>query len=526
MKIEPIWLVGFVGHRPAEMAGRSEENLADSIIQVEKHLLELMRRCSNHGGHLELVSGLASGADLMFLQSARRFGIPVHLVLPCSVAEFLRDFDDKDDRARANDLIADAEKGESGITVRVVDGHESRPECYLNVNYEVIRASDALLALWDEKPARGSGGTGDAVAIAESVGVPVILVNPNDADRTPEFPAEPWPPECPMILRLNEELDKCNHMVLDGTELDPSHYGQIQAKLDWVADSSGSEFRFKNNIAIMLHFIAAMIAVLVVAFTPLAYTNHGMNHAHGDSLHIHLWPKILTGLELVIVVVAALLVAQVHNRHSQRVWRDCRIAAELLRGLIATRYITDPIKPLASSYGIEWKRLCLSAGIQLANDDSSRKFEALKDRYLSTRVAQQQRHFRTKLSNMGRIDRALTVVGWLCASTAPVVIGLALILKLIDPKGAIENWWSPWIVSVLPIALPMIAGTVATLMSALDLKRRCHRYEQISDRLTQHESVLRTRSTRSALAAEVAEVERLLLNDLWEWSGASKHIGH
>lgn len=525
-RIEPVWLVGFVGHRPAEHPGRSQESLAESMNQVEAHLVELKRRCNAQGGHLEIVTSLSCGADLMLLKSVRNLDIPAHLVLPYSPTELLEDFDQEHDRAYAQSLIEHMNADESGMTLRVVDGREDRPGCYQNVNYEVIRASDALLVIWDEQPARGPGGTGDAVDVAEAIGVPVLIVNPNKLDQEITHRPDPWPPSAPVIHRLNNELDKLDHDELDHDKNDTTAYQWIQYKFDQIADSSGKQFRTKNNTAILLHFFAAMIAVLVVAFTPVAYANSGMDLDHADPFKIHLLPKVLTGVELILVVIAAALVVQVHNKKIHRSWRDCRTASELLRGLLSTRHISDPIRPIASSYGNEWHRLCVSAGIHIARETSCTEIESLRTRYLTDRIAQQQLHFSSRLSELGRLDRALTAIGWLSVSTAPAVIGIALLLKVIDPKGAIENWWSPWIVSFLPIALPVIAGTVATLMSVLDLKRRGDRHAQVAERLAVHESVIRTRQTKSAFKAEVEEVERLLLSELWEWSSVSKHIGH
>jgi hypothetical protein len=46
-----------------------------------------------------------------------------------------------------------------------------------------VDRSDVLLAVWDGRPARGFGGTGDVVAYARRRGVPVEVVWPRGAER-------------------------------------------------------------------------------------------------------------------------------------------------------------------------------------------------------------------------------------------------------------------------------------------------------------------------------------------------------
>jgi hypothetical protein len=42
---------------------------------------------------------------------------------------------------------------------------------------------DEVIAVWDGQPARGYGGTADVVSYAESNGVPVRIVWPEEASR-------------------------------------------------------------------------------------------------------------------------------------------------------------------------------------------------------------------------------------------------------------------------------------------------------------------------------------------------------
>ncbi|MFF3871535.1 hypothetical protein [Streptomyces sp. NPDC001978] len=47
----------------------------------------------------------------------------------------------------------------------------------------LVDQADELLAVWDGQPARGFGGTADAVAYAHRQGVPVRIIWPEGATR-------------------------------------------------------------------------------------------------------------------------------------------------------------------------------------------------------------------------------------------------------------------------------------------------------------------------------------------------------
>jgi len=53
-------------------------------------------------------------------------------------------------------------------------------QSYLDAGKLVIELCEVLLAVWDGKPAKGKGGTGDAVNFAISTGRLVVHINPDN----------------------------------------------------------------------------------------------------------------------------------------------------------------------------------------------------------------------------------------------------------------------------------------------------------------------------------------------------------
>jgi hypothetical protein len=64
-----------------------------------------------------------------------------------------------------------------------LDHTESNSDAHMEASVRMIEQADALVAVWDGKPARGYGGTADVVDAAREQGVPVTVVWPEGATR-------------------------------------------------------------------------------------------------------------------------------------------------------------------------------------------------------------------------------------------------------------------------------------------------------------------------------------------------------
>ncbi|WP_028108375.1 hypothetical protein [Ferrimonas futtsuensis] len=138
---------------------------------------------------LWVLTGLAAGADTwvaeVALQMKQESGgerIRVKACLPMPLEHYRQDFDGldyaPDAGSRLNSLVETLKQ--QGEEVLVVPSHlsaeqqafafsdrgygDERNTLYLNQSLFVAKYANVLLALWDGQPARGSGGTADAVA--------------------------------------------------------------------------------------------------------------------------------------------------------------------------------------------------------------------------------------------------------------------------------------------------------------------------------------------------------------------------
>lgn len=119
-------------------------------------------------GSLEALSSLAVGADQLFADLALARGAELTAVVPSGDYESC--FADAVELARYRAL-----KNRASREVRLDFAH-STDEAYYAAGAYIVDHCDRLLAVWDGRPARGLGGTGDIVTYARSLGRPVTVI--------------------------------------------------------------------------------------------------------------------------------------------------------------------------------------------------------------------------------------------------------------------------------------------------------------------------------------------------------------
>lgn len=124
---------------------------------------------------VEVVCSLAVGADSMVAEYLTERGARLHAIIPCSGYEST--FEAASDLIRYQLLLARA------AVVEELEFEKPSEEAFMAAGELVVRSSDWLLAIWDGQASRGLGGTGDAVALARSLGKRVRVVWPRGVKR-------------------------------------------------------------------------------------------------------------------------------------------------------------------------------------------------------------------------------------------------------------------------------------------------------------------------------------------------------
>jgi len=156
------FVVGVSGHRdlnPTDVP-RLRDAVTDFVNQLKRYLPDT---------ELQIIVGMAEGADLLVAQTALDLGVRVQAVLPVALEHYSDDFEVQN-LALLKGLLARPDVRcielsppghllhENGVAER-----SRRDALYENLTHTLIRRSSLLLALWDGYPSLLAGGTADTV---------------------------------------------------------------------------------------------------------------------------------------------------------------------------------------------------------------------------------------------------------------------------------------------------------------------------------------------------------------------------
>lgn len=153
-------IVGFSGHRNI-----TNKHLIQKVIEreLEKLKLEFTK--------ITTISSVASGADTLFLSAANKQEIPTHIILPFEKKRFRNDFCTKD-WLQAERLINRA----TDVKVNKSTGSHDCQH-YLEAGLLTLKGCNILMTVWNGKPSKGLGGTGDIVAYARQIKKPLLIID-------------------------------------------------------------------------------------------------------------------------------------------------------------------------------------------------------------------------------------------------------------------------------------------------------------------------------------------------------------
>lgn len=457
-----LWILGFAGHRslpdPSAVAKSIRSAVENFRSQVDG---DLIGRAS-----------AASGADLLFLEACRDAGLAYSVVLPFSEERFRQDFESDAEWARAKSLI------DAATSVEIAPGHEGAPEAYHLAAREVLEVSDAMLFVWDGKPARGLGGTEESVIDTRDRGISYQIIDAASGEFGDFVSSRslPWTdPEFATLPAAHE---------LEG----------LFRELDRRAMQGAPKSRMLAAGSITLNQLATLVSGVLIAF----------------GLGVEAAPAV----KFVIVTVAATLPwigarTRLHER-----WMGDRLHAELLRSLLASHGLSPPLRPFAAELFLADVAFLRSAAWKLAG--RSRPWSEEKTRYLTERLDDQIRYLESKGNLSARhLGRLETVFKF--SSFGAMILGAAAI------TSGLNGWNPPYLVgsvllNLLPNVLPALAAWCLSMIALFEYKRRASLYLQMVERLKLRRTELTGARCRVTAAAAVASCERLLLTELWEWS--------
>lgn len=149
------------------VTGHQDLGSPDDVVWVAAQLRAQVARSELTVG----VSSLAIGADQLYASLLREHGKPYTVVVPCH--QYERTFTTAQDLATYRALLAGA------ATVIPMPFGEPSEKAFWEAGKRVAELSERLIAVWNGRPAKGLGGTGDVVRYSLEQGRHVTHLNPS-----------------------------------------------------------------------------------------------------------------------------------------------------------------------------------------------------------------------------------------------------------------------------------------------------------------------------------------------------------
>jgi hypothetical protein len=479
--LAPYWLVGLTGHR----------HLKDPV-SVERALVEILKSLRTEiKGSLGCVSSIAIGADTLFARAAFSLSLPWRALLPTPASEFKNDFEGNDWQV-AEQLLAQAIE----VDIRVTPS--TKNEAYLETGMDTVDQSDLLIAVWDEKPARGTGGTGDIVAYARSLRKPLIILNPETlVSRRESLDDHPFEDrEMEYLNGLPDDTESAPPQLTTA----PESLTRFFWKVDRMATRIAPHFRRWVASSIVLNTCATILVASTIAFA--------------------LRLPILDSSIFIMTAAAMGLVVFLKFRKVHEKWIHCRVAAEICRSALATWELSRLVLPDIPGQAEAFARLKTSIRMMhlCSLPEVAPDIDHLKQGYISRRIDDQASYHRRRSTNLKRLRDRLIVLFWICSSLAIVRTVFVGAFGTVGLSEEVVHALSHF----LPLALPCVAGCALALISVFDLNRELARSYEMETFLAASREQTAACQNVYALQRAIVRTEHFLAREISDWFTLSK----
>ena len=179
---------------------------AAAVPTLRTKLTEYLSEVQSQHQSLSGISCLAPGADQLFAEVCYELNIAYEAILPCTDYSTVIQ-----DEAKVAAFYSALERASS---MQRLDFAEGSSKVYWEASQLMVQKADVVIAIWDELPARGHGGTGDVVQLAKVAGKAILILNPETINSTEAQPKKTlWElikevlDRLPVPKTINEEDD-------------------------------------------------------------------------------------------------------------------------------------------------------------------------------------------------------------------------------------------------------------------------------------------------------------------------------
>jgi hypothetical protein len=572
--------VGITGHRIEALPEEAVETIVDRIgatlVQLKASALELHERerslFADVPPRLLFVSPLADGSDQIAARIALDLGFELQAVLPFD-RESYRTTLHNSGLTHFDELICRA-----SCVLELPGELDDEIKAFVMAGRGTVAHCDILIAVWDGRPPRGRGGTGEVVHIAITRGTAIAHV-PVDPRGSPRLL---WAAFDPMVLTQADEktaerpLDRSNIDALLGALLMPPPHSsdrefadsfarerlrRIRTRIEYplllaaagvgrfgrkdftnahCVRATRDEWRKYREVCADAHNIAAPINILEEAYS---WADRLATHFAQTYRSGHIFNFVLGGLAVCLglsafmaphlkfeeaalemgITIAIILNAWIGNRNQwHRRWLDYRQLAERLRPMRSLKLLgiaaPDPpgtaTNPVPRRW-IDW----YASGIWRAMGCVAGSLDGDRAARLAKaigeyEIAPQVGYHERNSAQIHKLDHRLGVIA-LGLFVATVIVSLITVVGLAFDSDVV-NAYGNWL-TLVSAGFPALATAIFGIRFQGDFGGDAIRSQSAANALRTIDEDLQGGVTLPRAADLVEEAARLMLGHLDEW---------
>jgi len=474
--------IGVTGHRKLE----NVDILSKSVKSVIDKILNNFPSTKDTSVLPRVLSPLAEGSDRLVAEEVLKYdSAELKVILPLCRDEYLEDFPSEGSKKEFEALLS---KADNQLTLNVKPLKENIPnellleakkQAYEDTGRYIVNHSDVLIAIWDELPSQGKGGTANIVQYAKSKGCPIFIINPKSPREIKSIEGSGFDRDLFKQINRFNSFNSDNKIWMKYADENLKQFFRNKKKNEEyelpeqnktiVKDFLLPYYTLSEIFAIKSQKWYHYIGLLIFWLSFLSVAAVGYGEIFYDYI-----PKYIFIIELFFLLIINLLIFVSHKRATHRNYIENRFLAEHLRiDIILTlcgKIVSPPqyLRHIKSTYAQNgWMILVLEhilTKIPKTNIHQANTVQIIKDYIRQVWIDSQIVYHKRRIKKIRNKNEGLKFLG-------EVIFYLAVLITLIHIIFTIHLQILDNILILLVLLLPAFGATITAIKTHRDYKK-------------------------------------------------------
>jgi len=504
--------------------------------------LEAIRKLKETPVAFCIYTALAEGADRIVAEAVLEFDHAImKVVLPLTEEDYEEDFDTPESLDEFRRLMGMDPNPIRLRKRRILEESlpdqelEHRRTAYYNVGKYIVDECDILIAVWDGQPAKGRGGTLDAIEYARSVQRPIILINSHNCNVVKMEGQLSFPPV--MLSEIEhfnsfhpeEEMWKQYLDDLDSEYFDPVKFPEMSG-LDPARCEQLSQHVFKpyakaSMLARSFKKQYMRVGLMIYVFSTLA-VGIVLVSVIFDILHV--WAFVFEFI-LLSVIYTSIRFARESKVHAR--WLGYRFLAERIRSasyfFLAGFHFEEPMESEGNEYtsrndasSMMYDEIWLPVNhfhnsngkLKPKGDVNPIVLEYVRKSYVVEQLRFQERYSMKHHNKNLRLENAGRLLFFFA-----ILAAVLHILFHTYPALEFGMHWINNVLTFLALTFPTVAAALEGIRHKNEYARNTHRASIMASQLSKNSDEYFHVKTNEEFSLQLKKSAELILNDNEDW---------